>query len=180
MQLYEAFMSSFDKLPIAALVSTPSDKFFCVHGGLSPDITTVPQRDICMRSTRTPGAFARSCRKYRLSTGAKSHRRTAASGKCQCAWPRGALPNRRYFALPNRRHCARSDLLWSDPDPTSEQKKKDDDSASDNGSADEDSDEGWFTENTVRGCSYLYGCVRARDAHAHACRARHGIVCAQH
>jgi diadenosine tetraphosphatase ApaH/serine/threonine PP2A family protein phosphatase len=38
---YELFMSSFDRMPISAIVSTPSDKFFCVHGGLSPDITTV-------------------------------------------------------------------------------------------------------------------------------------------
>jgi len=98
---YELFMASFDRMPIAAIVSTPSDKFFCVHGGLSPDITTLNEVAALNRRQEPP----------------------EVGGLC--------------------------DLLWSDPDPSSESKVNDDPA--------DDSDEGWFTENTVRGCSYLYG-----------------------
>mmetsp|Transcript_11710 Transcript_11710/g.28849 ORF Transcript_11710/g.28849 Transcript_11710/m.28849 type:complete len:525 (-) Transcript_11710:339-1913(-) len=39
-KLYDAIMETFDKLPLAAIVN---DSFFCVHGGLSPDITTIEE-----------------------------------------------------------------------------------------------------------------------------------------
>mmetsp|Transcript_10518 Transcript_10518/g.20192 ORF Transcript_10518/g.20192 Transcript_10518/m.20192 type:complete len:525 (-) Transcript_10518:250-1824(-) len=39
-KLYDTIMEAFDKLPLAAIVN---DSFFCVHGGLSPDITTIEE-----------------------------------------------------------------------------------------------------------------------------------------
>lgn len=38
--LWEKFNSAFDSLPYAAVVN---DKYFCVHGGLSPDLSTIEE-----------------------------------------------------------------------------------------------------------------------------------------
>lgn len=41
MELYNAFQRTFDNLPVAAVVTTANERFFCVHGGLSPHIRTL-------------------------------------------------------------------------------------------------------------------------------------------
>ena len=40
MEIYDEIMNSFDTLPISALIN---EKFLCLHGGLSPDVKTVPR-----------------------------------------------------------------------------------------------------------------------------------------
>ena len=39
-QVYEASIASFNALPLAAVLDR---RFFCVHGGISPELTTVDE-----------------------------------------------------------------------------------------------------------------------------------------
>lgn len=42
LDIYNQFMNLFDALPLCAIIKTKNiGNFFCVHGGLSPDIKTV-------------------------------------------------------------------------------------------------------------------------------------------
>ena len=49
MEIYDEIMNSFDTLPISALINVfmavfpRREKFLCLHGGLSPDVKTVPR-----------------------------------------------------------------------------------------------------------------------------------------
>ncbi len=42
---YNQIQETFDCLPLAATIAGPIGKFFCVHGGLSPDVQSV--REYC-------------------------------------------------------------------------------------------------------------------------------------
>uniref|UniRef100_A0A6A7G8P4 Serine/threonine-protein phosphatase n=1 Tax=Hirondellea gigas TaxID=1518452 RepID=A0A6A7G8P4_9CRUS len=55
-ELYDEIMQSFDNLPIAATIN---NKFLCVHGGLSPDISTLADISTIDRFHEVPreGAF---------------------------------------------------------------------------------------------------------------------------
>eukprot|EP00466_Bigelowiella_natans_P017979 jgi/Bigna1/39166/e_gw1.30.25.1 len=56
--LYDSIMDCFDHLPLAAVVTSGSKEneqaFFCVHGGLSPDITSIDEIDDLNRFKETP------------------------------------------------------------------------------------------------------------------------------
>eukprot|EP01100_Stratorugosa_tubuloviscum_P000421 TRINITY_DN1094_c0_g1_i1.p1 TRINITY_DN1094_c0_g1~~TRINITY_DN1094_c0_g1_i1.p1 ORF type:complete len:576 (-),score=231.43 TRINITY_DN1094_c0_g1_i1:136-1863(-) len=47
--VYEAFMICFDCLPIAAVVRNSVSKYFCVHGGLSPHLTSIGEINLIDR-----------------------------------------------------------------------------------------------------------------------------------
>uniref|UniRef100_A0A7S0D6J5 Serine/threonine-protein phosphatase n=1 Tax=Amorphochlora amoebiformis TaxID=1561963 RepID=A0A7S0D6J5_9EUKA len=56
--VYDAVMEAFDCLPLAAVVTSGEGEneqsFFCVHGGLSPDITSIVEIDDIHRFKETP------------------------------------------------------------------------------------------------------------------------------
>jgi serine/threonine-protein phosphatase 2B catalytic subunit len=45
-EIYNAFMNSFDTLPIACIVN---NKFACIHGGISPNIDTVSKTNLFIK-----------------------------------------------------------------------------------------------------------------------------------
>lgn len=50
-ELYDAIMTSFDHIPLAAMVNKA---FFCVHGGLSPDVQKLSEIDEIQRGMEIP------------------------------------------------------------------------------------------------------------------------------
>lgn len=89
--VYEAFMMCFDALPLCAILN---GRFFCVHGGLSPELSTIDQISRIDRFNEPPqsGLFC--------------------------------------------------DLLWSDP--------------MDEDDEDQPTSGEFYTDNTLRGCSYVF------------------------
>lgn len=51
---YNAFQRCFDLLPISAVVTTANEKFFCVHGGLSPHVHSLADVLALDRRQETP------------------------------------------------------------------------------------------------------------------------------
>jgi serine/threonine-protein phosphatase 2B catalytic subunit len=47
-RIYDVFLEVFKTMPLAAIVD---DKFFCVHGGISPELHTINDID------KVPGKF---------------------------------------------------------------------------------------------------------------------------
>eukprot|EP01027_Heterolobosea_sp_BB2_P015502 GEZU01022174.1.p1 GENE.GEZU01022174.1~~GEZU01022174.1.p1 ORF type:complete len:378 (-),score=89.60 GEZU01022174.1:86-1219(-) len=55
MAVYDAFMLCFDCLPLAAILN---GRFFCVHGGLSPDVKTIDELNSIQRFREPPPSGA--------------------------------------------------------------------------------------------------------------------------
>jgi serine/threonine-protein phosphatase PP1 catalytic subunit len=51
LKLWKLFTEMFNWMPVAALID---DKIFCVHGGLSPDLTSLDQLTKLTRPTEIP------------------------------------------------------------------------------------------------------------------------------
>ena len=57
-EVYDAFMDCFDWLPIAAVISSDQDitRYFCCHGGLSPQLKFFEDINLVKRAVETPAA----------------------------------------------------------------------------------------------------------------------------
>lgn len=53
LKLWKSFTEMFNWMPVAALID---DKIFCVHGGLSPDLTSLDQLTKLTRPTEVPNS----------------------------------------------------------------------------------------------------------------------------
>ena len=56
--MYEACVTSFNTLPVTALID---NKFFCVHGGISPELQVLADLDkVCLFWPRVVDSFTES------------------------------------------------------------------------------------------------------------------------
>jgi serine/threonine-protein phosphatase 2B catalytic subunit len=56
--IYDLFIDSFQCMPIAAVAG---GEYFCVHGGISPDIETISDIDKIDRYQEEPGEYGPFC-----------------------------------------------------------------------------------------------------------------------
>ncbi|KAJ4455445.1 putative Serine/threonine-protein phosphatase 2B catalytic subunit [Paratrimastix pyriformis] len=148
LHIYEAILGAFCCLPIAALCG--ERRFFCVHGGLSPDI-----KKACPAPRAASLGGADTFRSTGPPRRSRTSGRSTASAKSPRVGPSGLATFRLPFAgltvassaLPPGLWLSCSDLLWSDP------------------LAVDESGVTTFVPNSTRNCGYFFGLVAIVRAH---------------